>query len=165
LSGVIDLSSATASASGTASPSFKGAKPAGFFIRAIAASLDLAVLLALTWALALLLIHSRNPTDEQDQVVTIFLVVSALYTVAFNMKWGATPGKLLLRLRVVRMSDGSFVRWHQALARWASYLISASIFGAGFLMAAFHPLKRTIHDLMAGTRVVHAPKISGQLDK
>lgn len=163
LSGVIDLSASTAS--GTVSPSFKGAKPAGFFIRALAASLDLAVLLAVTWGLALLLIHSRNPSDEQDQVVTIFLAVSAIYTVAFNMKWGATPGKLLFKLRVVRMRDGAFLRWHQALARWASYLISASIFGAGFLMAAFHPLKRTIHDLMAGTRVVHAPRISGRQDK
>jgi uncharacterized RDD family membrane protein YckC len=46
------------------------------------------------------------------------------------------------------------MKWHQALARWASYLLSASLFGAGFLMAAFHPLKRTIHDLMAGTRVI-----------
>lgn len=116
--------------------------------------IDLTLVVLVTWGLAILLVHTHNPSDEQDQVFTIFLVVSGIYSVAFNLKWGATLGKLLFKLRVVRLSDGELMRWHQALARWASYVLSASVFGAGFLMAAFHPLKRTIHDLMAGTRVV-----------
>jgi uncharacterized RDD family membrane protein YckC len=120
----------------------------------VAALLDLVVLVSVTWALGIVFIRTLNPAEQQDQMVTIFLVVSAIYSVGFNLKWGATPAKLLLRLRVVRMSDGTKMKWHQALARWASYLLSASLFGAGFLMAAFHPLKRTIHDLMAGTRVI-----------
>ncbi len=140
------------------------AKPAGFFLRVIAAIVDLAILVSLTWLLGMVLIHTSNPSNEQDQLATIFLVVSAVYSVGLNLKLGGTPGKLLLKLRVVRMRDGGLMRWHQALARWASYLLSIAIFGAGFLMAAFHPLKRTIHDLMAGTRVVRLGRTSGRPD-
>jgi uncharacterized RDD family membrane protein YckC len=132
-------------------------RPAGFFLRVIASLIDLAIAVLATWVLAMLLIHAHNPPDpaaEQDEVVTIFLVISAAYSVGFNCWKGGTPGKLLFRMRVVRMQDGARLKWHQALARWASYLLSASLFGAGFLMAAFHPLKRTIHDLLAGSRVV-----------
>jgi len=134
-----------------------GARPAGFFIRVLAAIVDLTVLLLLSWGMGLLflrVIHPTNASDEQDQLMTLFLTISAIYSVGFSLKWGGTPGKLLLGMRVIPMRGGAKLTWHQALARWASYLLSVSVFGAGFLMAAFHPLKRTLHDLMAGTRVV-----------
>jgi uncharacterized RDD family membrane protein YckC len=144
-------------------------RPAGFFVRAVASLIDLAIVVLATWVLAMLLIHSHNPPDpvaEQDEVVTIFLVISAAYSVGFNCWNGGTPGKLLFRMRVVRMRGGAWMTWHQALARWAGYLLSASLFGAGFLMAAFHPLKRTIHDLLAGTRVIRvSPKLFGRPDR
>ncbi|MFL5812494.1 MAG: RDD family protein [Bdellovibrionia bacterium] len=136
------------------SASTLGSRPAGFFLRVVASLLDLSIVVLATWVLAMLLIHTHDPEAEQDAVVTIFLVVSAAYSVGFNCWKGGTPGKLLFGMRVVRMRDGARLTWHQALARWASYLLSASLFGAGFLMAAFHPLKRTIHDLLGGSRVI-----------
>jgi uncharacterized RDD family membrane protein YckC len=142
--------------------SFSRAQPAGFFLRAIAFVVDLAVVTSITWVLGIALIRTPNPSDVQDNMVLLFLVLGAIYSVGFSWKWGGTLGKLLFRMRVVRMRDGGPVNWFQASVRWASYLFSASIFGAGFLMAAFHPLKRTLHDLVASTRVV---RISGQPGK
>jgi uncharacterized RDD family membrane protein YckC len=104
--------------------------------------------------LGLLLVRTPNPSDEQDQLMMLFMGISAIYSIGFTLKWGGTLGKLLLKMRVVQMHDGERIAWYQALVRWMSYVLSASIFGAGFLMAAFHPYKRTIHDLMASTRVI-----------
>lgn len=85
-----------------------------------------------------------------------FAAAWAIYNL-FMLKWlaGATPGKRLMKLRVVS-EDGAPLDKRQRLARSAISTVSGSVFFLGYLWALWEPRRRTWHDLMAGTRVVPA---------
>jgi uncharacterized RDD family membrane protein YckC len=77
------------------------------------------------------------------------------YYVVFTALYGATPGKMLLGIRVVK-SDGSPVDWLTAFMREVVGKILSSLpLDLGFLWAFFHPKRQTWHDLIANTLVVH----------
>ena len=81
-----------------------------------------------------------------------FLLTGAYYTYCW-VTYGATPGKRALGLKVIDQAGGSLT-WGQAIGRYLGTLLSATILGIGFLMAAFDDQKRTLHDRLAGTRVI-----------
>lgn len=115
---------------------------------------DLALVAGVSWGLGLLVVRTPDTAEMQDEMVTLFLGVSAVYSIICWRRWGATVGKFLLGMRVVKMADAGQVTWLQAGARWSGYALSSFLFGAGFLMAAFHPRKRALHDLVSRTRVI-----------
>lgn len=78
------------------------------------------------------------------------------YVVGFHGALGATPGKLLLGLRVVQL-DGEPLGFPRAIARFFAELVSVSAVGVGYLLASLHPERRALHDLVAGTRVIRRP--------
>jgi len=86
----------------------------------------------------------------------------------FTVSWatvGATLGMGLFGLRVVQ-PDGTPVGAGQAAVRTVAFFASVALFGLGFLGILFHTQRRALHDLMAGTAVVHAtsspPDLAGQ---
>ena len=89
------------------------------------------------------------------------LLVTALY---FPLSWtltGQSVGKAILGLRVVR-HDGrhptlTTLSLARSFLRAAAYWLSAVPLGAGFLCAAFDQEHRTLHDRIAGTRVLYQP--------
>ena len=84
----------------------------------------------------------------------LFLALVGLaYDVLFVGALGATPGKLALRLRIVR-PDGGRVTYGRAFGRYFGKLVSAIILGIGFVMAAFDEEKRALHDRICDTRVI-----------
>src|SRR5947208_255797 len=76
-------------------------------------------------------------------------------SVGLASRLGATPGKLVLKLKVVR-PDGAKVSLGRALGRYFAKMISAVLLGIGYIMAAFDPEKRALHDRIADTRVIKA---------
>ncbi len=82
------------------------------------------------------------------------LLIALVYEVFFIGKFGATPGKMVLKLKVVR-ADGQPVSYLRAFGRhWATGL-SAIIMGIGYLMAGFdREQHRSLHDRICDTRVV-----------
>lgn len=136
-----------------------GLRPAGLQARAGAWLIDLllrlAVLYVLVIALALL---GRAGTG-------VFLVAAFLmewlYPVAFELLPGAaTPGKRVLGLRVVR-ADGLPVTFGASLARnllrAADFL--PSMYALGAVCVLLRRDFRRLGDLLAGTLVVHVPKV------
>ena len=80
----------------------------------------------------------------------------------FPLSWtltGQSFGKLVLGLRVVRNDPRNPTLTKLSLARsflrGAGYWLSALPFGLGFLWGAFDEQHRTLHDRLAGTRVVY----------
>jgi len=72
----------------------------------------------------------------------------------FLNKFEATPGKMVLGLKVIR-SDGSKLSHGQILGRFFAEIISKYfMFGFGYLMVAFDKERRATHDQMCDTRVV-----------
>lgn len=82
-----------------------------------------------------------------------FLPLRMLYFVGFHGALGATPGKMLFGMRVVR-ADGEALSVPRALGRYLAEMLSAAALGAGYLITPFHPERRALHDLVAGTRVI-----------
>jgi len=75
------------------------------------------------------------------------------YQTFFVGKYGATPGKMACRLKIV-MPDGSPVSYKRALGRAFGELLSAWTCYIGYLMVIFDSQKRALHDHMCSTRVV-----------
>lgn len=92
-----------------------------------------------------------DPTLEQVVGVVIYLAIVLPYYIWGTYRFGTTLGKKPLRVQVVRMSDGGPITLRQSTLRCFGYAASYATFGCGFLMAAFHPQKRCLHDLIAGT--------------
>jgi uncharacterized RDD family membrane protein YckC len=70
---------------------------------------------------------------------------------------GQTPGKRLLRIRVVSLTHGHISLWH-AMERALGYSASALELGFGFLQYFIHPNRQTVHDRIAETIVVKEPR-------
>ena len=76
-----------------------------------------------------------------------------IYEVPMTALYGATLGKMLVGLQVIR-TDASPVGWRVSLLRFLGKLVGELPFFLGCLWAAFRRDKRAWHDLMTGTRVV-----------
>ncbi len=87
----------------------------------------------------------------------INVLIALAYTVYFMSRHEATPGKLILGLRVVR-ADGSRLSVGRIVGRFFAEMLSVVTFFTGYVMAAFDERKRTLHDVLCDTRVVKGPR-------
>lgn len=85
-------------------------------------------------------------------VISMGLVV--VYQTIFLGKWGATPGKMICKLKVVR-SDGSDLTYGRAFGRACAEILSYWSCYIGFIIAAFDDQKRALHDYICDTRVIY----------
>ncbi|MFQ5801360.1 MAG: RDD family protein [Candidatus Methylomirabilales bacterium] len=79
--------------------------------------------------------------------------VSLAYHVLCWGQGGQTPGKMLMGLQVVR-EDGEEIGYSRAFLRWVGYFGALLPLGIGFILVLFHPRRRGLHDLLAGTCVI-----------
>ncbi|MCA1796235.1 MAG: zinc-ribbon domain-containing protein [Geobacteraceae bacterium] len=133
---------------------------AGFWIRAVAALLDSVISSALQFGMAFALgsITELSGASTLPMVQMLIMLFSTLagvfYYVFFTGYSGQTPGKMALRLKVVRLDDTQ-VSYGQAFIRETiGKFISGIVLGIGYLMVALRSDKRGLHDLMADTRVI-----------
>jgi uncharacterized RDD family membrane protein YckC len=90
-----------------------------------------------------------------SMIVTLLsLIIGVAYYVFFIGWKGATPGKMLLKIKVVR-PDGQPVGYGQSFLRYIGYMASSIILGIGYLMAIWDDEKRALHDRIASTRVIY----------
>jgi uncharacterized RDD family membrane protein YckC len=134
------------------------ARPAGFWIRAVAALIDFAVFGLVYLSFKRIGVKIVGPDVESFAAFRTFftLVFAGAYTTVLHALGGQTIGKLLVGVRVVG-GDGELPPLGTAFLRHLAYFASA-IFGLGFAMAALRVDKRALHDLIAGTRVERQPK-------
>lgn len=134
--------------------------PAGFWRRAGALVVDWIWLFCVLGALGWLLFGIAIPPAPAGYgwagpVATIFHeAVPALVFIVGWARYGATPGKVLLELRVVDAGSGERPSWPQALIRYLGYFVSALTLGLGFLWVAWDRRKQGLHDKLARTEVM-----------
>ena len=142
---------------------------AGFWLRALAAALDFAIL-ALVQASYGALSHLVWSTQVEDawtlapMLWTFTLVFAAVYGTVLHALFGQTVGKAIVGIRVVVGEDGAPPSFGVSLLRYVSYFVSCATLGFGYVMAALRHDKRALHDLIAGTwveRVRRAPAVDG----
>lgn len=78
-----------------------------------------------------------------------------LYILGFWIWKSATPGKMLLGIKIVG-ADGKAMTSSQALLRYLGYMLSGFVLGLGFIWAIFDRKKQGWHDKIADTYVVRA---------
>jgi uncharacterized RDD family membrane protein YckC len=86
-------------------------------------------------------------------VYTLSFAITAAYNIYFVGRHGATPGKMVLRIRVVAV-DGTAPTYARAAARYWGEVLSALTCMGGYVVAAFDSETRALHDHVASTRVV-----------
>lgn len=130
---------------------------AGFWIRFGAVILDSILLFFGYFALMMIFMPAMmRGEDVAPNVIFTILTYAAyiFYYVFFHGKFGATPGKMAVAIKVV-MPDGSKITYARAFGRMLGEFVNGFTFGIGYIIAAFDKEKRALHDYIANTRVVH----------
>jgi uncharacterized RDD family membrane protein YckC len=87
-------------------------------------------------------------------IVLLMLLFSVFY---FTGKWvvtsGQTPGKLLMRIKIVN-ADGSPMTFRKLLMRYLAYILSGIVASIGFIWIGIDQKRRGWHDLIAKTYVI-----------
>lgn len=83
-----------------------------------------------------------------------FLLGSA-YSVWMLGTYGQTVGMMVLKIRIIKES-GSKVIFQDAILRYFASILSAVVFGLGYLWMIWDGKKQTWHDKLAHTLVVKA---------
>jgi uncharacterized RDD family membrane protein YckC len=136
----------------------------GFWIRALAKILDGLILWIVNVVISLAgaaLIVPMTTSDGPETAVLLVqfgmwalqVAVAAAYTTVFLGRYGATPGKMACRLKVIR-SDGSPLTYGRGFGRYWGDMLSGLILYIGYIMAAFDEEKRALHDRICDTRVI-----------
>ena len=107
----------------------------------------------------ILFIKLGDLTNYEPFGFMIAFGLSLLYFVVFESteKCRATPGKLLMGLRVVRENGDCISAW-RAIARFFSKYISMVILFTGYLMALWRPKNQALHDSICSTCVIQYKK-------
>lgn len=136
---------------------------AGFWIRLAAYLVDTVILSVIFFPLSFVLGTLIRPSPSSPGgVVTgaylmfqlVFAAIGLGYILYFWSRSGATPGKKLLRLKIVRTDGVQPMGIGTAGMRVLGYFVSSLILCIGFLMIGFSSDKRGLHDLIAKTRVI-----------
>jgi len=106
---------------------------AGFWRRAAAMLLDLVVLLPIVFLLNWLM-----PTGPLHPVVAVApgIALTLFYSVYLVYRFGGTPGKLIMRLRITT-TDGRPVTFARAFSRHLPELLLGTIGATGYALAAW----------------------------
>jgi len=138
----------------------------GFWIRLSALIIDNVVLYALAFILTVVgmiaLGLGSSGLEELGQegvyrlVIPLYIfntILTITYYTYFHGSTGQTLGKMVCKLKVVRV-NGEPLGYGKAFLRWLGYIVSSFVFCLGFLWAAWDKNKQAWHDKIAGTYVI-----------
>jgi len=140
-------------------------------IRCLAQMYNLLLLVACLSPLVYLFNYTLQPSPHQTLLYAMFSMARSLliFVIAvacmawFNFRFGGSPGKCLLGLKVLNEKDGSYMNFAQAITRVVLAILStASIIGVLYML--IDPHKRTLHDRLMGTVVVEKDDDYADLD-
>ena len=137
---------------------------AGFWIRVVASLVDGVILVViqviLTVLLGLIAAGAVTGMNEQGQVALSLVyslfgtALSMAYYVFFTGYCGQTPGKMAVRVKVIR-TDGEDIGYGRAFFREVfGKFVSGVLLCIGYLMVAFDSQKQGLHDKIANTYVI-----------
>jgi uncharacterized RDD family membrane protein YckC len=132
---------------------------AGFWVRWLAFAIDsiivasIAGILSFGLSFALFFLPFPEPITLLSRLVVIYFYYGWFYS-----EKGASPGKMLLGLRVVETGTHRNLNYTKAFLRESvGKFISGAILLIGFIIAGFREDKRALHDLIFDSRVVKWP--------
>lgn len=128
-------------------------EPAHLGLRLAAFLID-SVVFVLAVTTAWILLAKFGVIEPSYFLSPLFLLADVLLSVVWHTVhlglFSTTPGKWIFHLRVANLLNDRHVHWGPALKRCLAALIPL-----GFVSIFFNPDRRAVHDLLAGTRVIH----------
>jgi uncharacterized RDD family membrane protein YckC len=134
-------------------------------LRLLGAAIDLAVVLAIDFAVVWLTLRVSQLTFADVTALPVvplaafLLILNGGYAVLFTAAGGQTIGKMAAGIRVIpgdAEHRAARVPFGTAATREAACLLSLVPAGLGFFLALFRADGRALHDTLADTRVVRA---------
>ena len=123
----------------------------------MAASVIDSLILIMVTSPILFMIYGANFMDASAFSPASFIMnwlFPILAVVAFWVTKSATPGKLMLSMKVVDAKTGNTLTVGQAFGRYFGYFLSIIPFGLGLIYVAFDDKKQGFHDKIADTVVI-----------
>lgn len=136
----------------------------GFWLRFGASLIDSILIIIITFP-TLFMIYGGDYFDSEEfiQGVPDFIISYIFPIVATILFWvykSATPGKIVLSVKIVDAKTGNKPTVSQSFIRYIGYYVSLIPLGLGFFWVAWDSKKQGWHDKMAGTVVIR-PKNKG----
>lgn len=93
--------------------------------------------------------------EEESLIKDIILyLMPVVLVLLFWSAKQATPGKILIRAKIVDADSGLAPTFSKLCIRYIGYLVSMIPLGLGYFWVAFDPKKQGWHDKLAGTVVI-----------
>lgn len=135
---------------------------AGFWLRVVATIIDSVLLTIVQFLLTLgitLLIGTLGIAAVDDPAISMVIwlfgmSISIGYAVFFVGYCGQTPGKMALRIKVIRTDGGPMIYGRAVKREILGKFVSSVLLGIGYIMVAFDSQKQGLHDKIANTYVI-----------
>lgn len=131
---------------------------ADFGKRAVATLIDYSVGLAAYIVIAIVSGIIGAVSDTLGALVAglLYLVVAAYYFYILYMtgQRGASPGKRVMGLKVVKLADGQVLGGGMGIVRGLAHIVDQIICYIGYLFPLWDPMRQTLADKIIGTVVL-----------
>lgn len=131
---------------------------AGFWIRVLAALIDTVLILLITMPILIGIYGSAYFSGTSlIQGIWDFLLSYILPAIAVIIFWtyrSATPGKMVLKLKIVDAKTGGKPSTARFIGRYLAYYVSAIPLLLGLIWVGIDKRKQGWHDKLAGTVVI-----------
>ncbi len=127
--------------------------------RAVAMFIDIVVLAVLMMIIEWERMSVISPSDMmawQEELVMLYLPLAFVYQLFFVKLYGATLGKMVMKIRIISLSTGDTPTFPEALNRSLIRLVSELALNLGFLWGVLDPYRQAWHDKSAKTVVIDA---------
>lgn len=131
----------------------EGPQLAGFNDRFLAYVIDAAPFLFAHSLTISFLKNAGNPPASITPILLGWLFLYFIYLTVMSSGGRVTLGKYIMGLRIVG-KDGNPLPLSKSLIRAIGYFISGAPLSLGFIIAAFTPEKKALHDYMCGSTVI-----------
>lgn len=137
---------------------------AGFWIRTLATVIDSILIMLITFPIFVYTYGWAYFDVEKTGFIAgpadflISWMLPSIAVIIFWLKKQATPGKMVVGVKVVDAVTGNTISVGQAIGRYLAYFVSLIPLGLGFVWIAFDSKKQGLHDKLAGTVVVKPKK-------
>jgi len=90
------------------------------------------------------------------ELVTPLIILKIIYHTFFVWYFGATIGKIVVKIRVIDANEWGRVSMFSSFLRAVGRIFSEMFFYVGFLIGFFNDGRKTFHDITGKTLVVNA---------
>ncbi len=136
----------------------EGLKLGSFYRRVVAFFIDEIIVSILFYFIYADSFNSAATVDVLIRLVNMLflqvILLKVIYHTFFVWMYGATPGKMLLKIKIISIDDFDKPKLMNSFIRAVVRIISEMLFYIGFLWMFFDLLRQAWHDKAAKTMVV-----------